>query len=254
MAVIHGTNGDDTLIGTAGENNSLFGYLGDDLLVGAAGRTNWVYGDWQQGTGSNTLGDDLLVGGENATNYLYGDAHTYTAHGGDDRLVAGAGGSNYLYGDAYSARGACGNDTLVGSTGSDQMWGDARVIAVGTVRGADTFVFDLNSGRDVINDFEQGRDLIDLSALGLMQVSARVPIDRLPAKAIAALQNTPLMRSGFDVLDSNGNGALDDGDAFVAVTAGGAVIDLGAAAGGTAGVDTLTVVGQVTLVEADFVF
>jgi hypothetical protein len=51
----------------------------------------------------------------------------------------------------------------------------------------------------------------------------------LSLKAIEALKMAASTKTGFDALDSNGNGFLDDGDQYVSVANGNTVIDLGAA-------------------------
>ncbi len=273
------TGGDDTLTGGAaspgnalyGDATFIYGYAagGDDALTGGANSSsNTLYGDAAFLFESAAGGNDTLVGGANASrNTLYGDAAmiTNSAIGGDDTLVGGAGSSNDLYGDAKNAFGTatCGNDRLVSGTGMDRMWGDANYVYDGVLTGSDVFAFAAGNSQDVICDFEAGKDLIDLSALDLSAPDAqhadlRIPIHKLPAKALAALQaHHPKMASGsngFAVLDSNSNGVLDDADAFVSVADGNTVLDLGAAMGGDAGLNTVEVVGQTALVAGDFVF
>lgn len=78
---------------------------------------------------------------------------------------------NWLYGDAIDAIGTviCGNDRLVSGTGSDQMWGDIETFFRGSsapvTTGHDVFVFQANNGQDAINDFEQGKDMIELHGI-----------------------------------------------------------------------------------------
>jgi len=119
------------------------------------------------------------------------------------------------------------------------------------------FVFDLANNQDIIVGFEVSKDLIDLSALDFLRFEIPVPTQKLPPQAIAALvaHNPKVFEvNGFDALDSNANGVLDDGDDCVSVAGDNTLIDLGAAVGGTAAVDTVTVVGQSALVAADFIF
>jgi Ca2+-binding RTX toxin-like protein len=66
---------------------------------------------------------------------------------GDDVLFGDSGGDT-LWGDA-------GDDTLYGGTGADQLHGN---------EGNDLFVFDADSGRDMIKGFTFGEDLIQLNA------------------------------------------------------------------------------------------
>jgi hypothetical protein len=107
------------------------------------------------------------------------------------------------------------------------MWGDADIMDARARGGSDTFVFAEDNGNDTIYDFEQGKDVIDLSAF---------------AATI------------FADLDTNNNGSLNDGDDYVSYANSDqdTVIDLGAAVGGAAGADTVTVAGVTGLTDADF--
>ena len=60
-------------------------------------------------------------------------------------------------------RGDAGSDYIDGGTGSDRYWGGA---------GADTFVFGVDGSFDKIHDFQDGLDLIDLSAFNLSGLEA----------------------------------------------------------------------------------
>jgi Ca2+-binding RTX toxin-like protein len=139
-------------IGASGEWNDISGVNGlwsvieFDGLIGTAGSDRIV--------GSNI--DEYFYGG-NRNDKLYGYAGNDELNGGsgNDSLYGGAG-NDELYGDA-------GADSLNGGLGKDTMFGGA---------GADTFVFTLSkdssakgSRADIIKDFEQGFDLIDLSAI-----------------------------------------------------------------------------------------
>jgi len=61
-------------------------------------------------------------------------------------------------------RGSFGNETLNGGGGYDLLQGD---------RGADTFVFEASSGNDVIIDWVDADDLLDLSSF-----ASRMPLTR----------------------------------------------------------------------------
>jgi Ca2+-binding RTX toxin-like protein len=85
-------------------------------------------------------GDDQVVAqSEN------GAISTIEAGEGDDSVVAGAG-----------------DDTIDGGPGQDEMTGG---------EGADTFRFEQGSSVDIITDFTQGVDKIDLSAFGFASAS-----------------------------------------------------------------------------------
>ncbi len=117
-----------TMTGTSG-SDKLNGGSGNDLLEGVGGN------DKLFGRG----GDDVLVGGD-----------------GND-LLKGLNGDDWLFGQDGSdtLRGINGNDVLDGGAGDDQLWGGS---------GNDTFVFSAGSGKDVVRDFEPGKDKIDLGA------------------------------------------------------------------------------------------
>ena len=93
---------------------------------------------------------------------LIGSDHNDTLHGKNGVDFTGDGGAG-----ADKLRGFNGSDTLNGGTGNDEMWG-------GT--GADTFIFEADTGTDTIWDFEDGIDLIDLSAFGDVSSTADLTI------------------------------------------------------------------------------
>ncbi len=145
--IIEGTEGDDVLYGTAGPdaiygyggNDTLHGGAGDDVLYGGAGDDR-LYGDSGNDVLNGGSGNDTLYGG-------YGDDRLYGGTG-DDRLFGGAG-NDHLDGGK-------GNDVLNGGTGDDRLSGG---------QGNDTFVFDPNFGNDIILDFWNGDNIIDLTGL-----------------------------------------------------------------------------------------
>ena len=288
--------GNDSLVGGDFSRNTLLGdafavddnaQVGDDTLVGGAHCiSNSLYGDVLSTFSSVHCGNDVLIAGTNSANQLFGDAGLlrHTAHGGNDTLFGASAGDllagdsselahdamagddlliasdhgNQLIGDAllFSGAGFAGNDTLIGGTGSDVMVGDGLFLLHGKQGGHDTFVFASNSGQDIIHDFESGKDLLDLSALDLLDLPGRAPAEKLPSKASAALQNSPATKTDFAALDSNGDGILDDADDCLSAMADGqgTVIDLGAACGGPAGANTVTLLNVTTLTQTDFVF
>lgn len=83
---------------------------------------------------------------------------------GDDVAIGGIG-SDWI-------SGAAGNDTLIGERGADRIYGGKGLDLIDGGEGddwlfggkdADTFVFRLGSDSDVIMDFDDGKDKIDLS-------------------------------------------------------------------------------------------
>jgi Ca2+-binding RTX toxin-like protein len=120
--------------------------------------------------------DGSLLSGTHSA-FLYGDAYSMSEHAvaGNDILVGGmAGTSDTLIGDAHDMHGnaKAGNDVLISGGADDSMYGDAVNKDAGVTTGHDTFVFAPTNGQDTINDFEHGKDLIDLTAFASTGVHA----------------------------------------------------------------------------------
>lgn len=232
--------GDDQLLGEAGDDNLLGdGGLsgdakgGDDLVQGGDGNDE-LYGEGGVLSDAARGGDDRLSGGV-GNDLIYGDGQAFffgAIFSGRD-LLDGGEGNDALYGDTQTIVGTtgvvCADDVLAGGAGDDLLFGDADPSQIfdsdnnpadlaGVTRGADRFVFATGSGQDTIGDFETGHDLVDIK------------------KGYKAIKS-------FDQITDN----AEEVD-------GSTVIDLGAAAGGTAGVDTLTLtnVALADLTAADF--
>jgi Ca2+-binding RTX toxin-like protein len=128
---IYGTDGDDTITGTACDDE-ISGGNGNDHIDGRGG-DDAIYG----GDGDDTInageGDDVIYGG-NGSDTIYGGA-------GND-YISGGNGNDTLFG-------GLGNDIIEGGAGHDTMHGDA---------GDDVLVGD--GGRDVIFD-GAGKDRVD---------------------------------------------------------------------------------------------
>lgn len=144
---VQGQGGDDSIRGEAGADD-LRGGANDDVLRGNKGMDTLDGGD----------GDDQVFGGRGADMVLGGD--------GDDILL-GRGGRDTLSGNA-------GDDTLQGNRGDDVLEGGD---------GADTFSFKRNDGDDIILDFTDGEDRIEirngadsLGDLGIVAAGANVII------------------------------------------------------------------------------
>lgn len=183
---LSGAEGNDTLYSGDG-NDTVDGGAGSDLIVGGNGAGNDLYRggagvdtiryssatagivvNLDTGTARSTTGADAGIGRdrlssiENVIGGRFNDvltgngsANQLTADAGRDRLEGLAGADRLI--------GGAGADSLIGGTGKDRLTGDA---------GADVFIFDKTSEtgatstkRDVITDFQQGDDLIDLSGI-----------------------------------------------------------------------------------------
>lgn len=117
--------------------------------------------------GANTLRgtathDEIDGLGGKDTLYGLGGKDELDGDGGNDRLFGGAGNDDLEGGlGADSLFGGSGRDWLEGGAGNDWLTG-------GT--GADVFEFDRNDGRDVITDFQNGVDKIELDDFSRAQV------------------------------------------------------------------------------------
>lgn len=172
---IYGEDGNDELFGGDGFfTDILVGGSGDDLLAGNSGLGDydWLYGnegndvyfvdtpadlvfeqpgegDWDAMIATNITGGGVYLYANVETLQLIGS--TYFGVGNElDNDLMGSFENNLLIGGA-------GNDRIDGSNGNDYLFGEADV---------DTFVFAPGSGADVIGDFENGVDKIDLSGFG----------------------------------------------------------------------------------------
>jgi Ca2+-binding RTX toxin-like protein len=142
--------GDDTVEGGAGADDMLGG-PGIDLLSYAGASSSVVV---SLGLGMGALGDaagDMFGGFEN----LLGSAFDDTLEGSplDNEILGGSGRDSLI--------GFLGDDTLVGGAGRDTLAGAG---------GDDVFLYrsiddSPANGRDRINGFTQGDDLIDLAAI-----------------------------------------------------------------------------------------
>ena len=175
---IAGSRHDDDLTGDASAN-LLKGRAGDDRLAGARGDDRLI-----GGVGDDRLvggrGDDRLIGGAGADTLLGGSAEdvvdysaspsgvtvdlaTGTASGGHaegDRI----GGVEHVIGSEHGDHitGDAGANHLTGGGGNDRITGGA---------GSDRFIFGSGNGDDIIHDFTDAEDLIDLTDFDLTDFS-----------------------------------------------------------------------------------
>ncbi len=175
--------GDDILQ----NSGTIFGNV--DLFSGAdtytASGSGLVTGAVNGGIGNDTItgaeADDIL-NGDDDIDIVRGNSGEDTINGGDgnDFLYGGAD-DDFMNGNADDdlIRGNSGNDELLGAGGADKIFGGAGddEITGGALRdvlrgnaGADTFIYLAESDStltdtDRIRDFQQGEDLIDISAI-----------------------------------------------------------------------------------------
>ena len=132
-----GSNSQDAIIGT-NDDDILTGGSGNDVLMGMRGN------DYLDGS----LANDSLFGGK-GNDFLLGSS-------GDDTLFGSRGADILNGGDGNDILlGGKGNDLLTGGLGSDTLTGG---------NGNDKFLLAINSGTDIITDFEVGKDLLVLGS------------------------------------------------------------------------------------------
>lgn len=165
--LMRGLAGSDTLFGIAG-NDTIFGDTGNDFIYGGQGR-DILYGN---------QGDDRIYGGKD-DDTIYGGKENDFIRGDEDRdLLRGDLGDDTIYGGKGddTIYGGKGNDVLFGDNGNDVLFGDLGTDRLFGGSGRDLFVLSRVTGEstrttggplltdaDVIEDFEDGVDLIGLA-------------------------------------------------------------------------------------------
>lgn len=151
-----GTNNDDTMTGTNGID-FFDGLSGADSIEGEGGEDT-LYGNDDNDT-IRAGNDDDFVSGDRGNDALNGDNGNDTVNGslGNDLVYGGA--------DDDLIIGGAGKDTMQGGSGNDTVKGGEGIDLMSGGTGNDVFVFEENPGDDTIKDFDDGGDLIDLSAL-----------------------------------------------------------------------------------------
>ncbi|MEM7268618.1 MAG: LamG-like jellyroll fold domain-containing protein, partial [Pseudomonadota bacterium] len=143
---LSGRGGADTVMGGEGADTIKGGAGADDLSGGEDG--DIIRGQAGRDAISGDEGDDRLLGGGGAD----------TLNGGADRdKLLGGGGRDQLFGGE-------GMDTLKGGGGADTLdGGEGRDIYVGG-GGADVFVFGDDGAKNVVRDYRDGRDKIQIDS------------------------------------------------------------------------------------------
>lgn len=116
---------------------------------------------------NGTAGNDEIDGGS-GNDRIFG-------LGGNDDIDGGAGNDLLDGGDgADDLDGEAGNDSLVGGAGNDVLNGGAGNDLLTGGAGTDVFEFYRGSGRDVITDFANGLDRMEIDGLGRAAVEALI--------------------------------------------------------------------------------
>lgn len=206
--LLKGELGNDSLFGDAGNdtayggdgNDKAYGSLGLDRLYGGAGNDSLfgeedadkLGGDAGLDSLDGGLGNDTILGGDDADtllgadgdDQLLGDAGNDTITGGNGNdLIYGGIGNDTVDGQANNdvIYGGDGNDSLTGNTGDDTILGGVGQDTIISGTGLDVIMFQsildsYDSGTtlvlDRINDFTDGSDKLDVSALGYTGIQA----------------------------------------------------------------------------------
>ncbi|MEM6375285.1 MAG: matrixin family metalloprotease [Pseudomonadota bacterium] len=208
--LIAGAAGNDTLLGNGGQD-TLLGGANDDQLdggsgvdrnIGGFGNDTYFVDDFNdrvveflgEGTdsvfssvsfsllfNSNNIEDITLTGGGNINASGNNTANTIIGNNGNN-VLNGASGFDVL-------RGNDGNDTLNGGTGEDTLDGGAGddVMNGGFDAQTDTFVFANGFGNDVIQNYDFGEDVIDLSAVSAITDFADLEANHLTQIGFSAV-------------------------------------------------------------------
>ncbi|MEC7257784.1 MAG: calcium-binding protein, partial [Pseudomonadota bacterium] len=175
--ILRGRAGNDTLNGDAGDDD-LIGGAGNDQLDGGAGQDRAIFSgafaDFTVtvnaddsvtvvGQGADTLRDietlvfdDQTVAVSSLPRVIVADSAANVLIGGDgDDILDGGNGADVV-------RGGAGDDELSGGKGADIVGGGAGDDVLSGGPGRDTFIFKEGFDRDIIRDFRQGRDSIEL--------------------------------------------------------------------------------------------
>ncbi|MBD2667188.1 hemolysin-type calcium-binding repeat protein [Richelia sinica FACHB-800] len=131
MAIINGTNNDETLLGTT-ENDIINGFAGNDNISGAGGNDT-LFGGFGVNILDGGIGIDTASYAGSSNNVIASlETRTATFFGGSDSFfnienLAGSNNDDILTGDngANTLDGSFGNDFLFGRAGNDRLLGGA---------------------------------------------------------------------------------------------------------------------------------
>jgi Ca2+-binding RTX toxin-like protein len=162
---INAGDGANTIATGAGNDIVYTGVDIDTITTGAGDDTIHITG----GTDTIAAGagnDTLIVDFSAATAAVSINALAGTAAAGYAGNISGLGIATFAGVENFEITSGSSNDTITTGAGNDAInaGGGHDVIFGG--EGADIFVFELGSGNDIISDFEQGVDMIDVSGYG----------------------------------------------------------------------------------------
>jgi Ca2+-binding RTX toxin-like protein len=190
-----GSSGNNTIVGTDGDN-VLDGFGGNNTINGGGGN-DWITG----GDGTDTLnggdGDDYIADGI-GTGIMDGGAGSDTldvSHSDTNNTIDLAAGT-VNWGSATETAinfenviTGGGQNTIIGTADENRFEAGAGNDTMTGGAGADTFVFNIGDGQDVITDFDPAEDVISINAIVISDLSA------LPAGVTGATVGTDFVLS-----------------------------------------------------------
>lgn len=234
-----GTNGDDTLIGTA-DADTLTGFDGNDRLDGRADSDTLVGGDGDDQYFIDDVSDLVIENADegydrvhSSISFTLGDnVEAGAMRGAGDLSITGNTLDNWISGNsgANVLLGAAGNDRLIGYDGDDTLNGGIGNDVLEGRTGVDTFVFETGGGTDVILDFEVGVDKIDISDTRVLFFEIEITNGRFGTQVVVdegVFGDIVIVLNGVDAL------SLTSGDFITRQPTGQNIVD------GTPGDDTV---------------
>jgi Ca2+-binding RTX toxin-like protein len=151
--LLRGTNFDDDVFGFGG-NDTLIGRDGADLLDAGRGDDDVLGGFGADIVYGRAGWDDLEGGGGRDSIYGHDGRDEIDGEDGVDLLVGGTGRDDI--------EGGRGGDILKGGQAGDRLDGGAGDDLLTGGGGRDVFEFETRSGDDIVADFRDGADRLDL--------------------------------------------------------------------------------------------
>ncbi len=168
-----------------------------DNVISAGNGSNILSGLGGNDRLSSAGGNDISDGGEGADT-VFGGA-------GDDTLLGGEG-DDFLYGES-------GFDVLDGGDGNDRLFGGGSSDTLTGGTGADQFVFQGAWGFDVVTDFEDGADRMNLRDLRDANGGSPITVGQLLFQQLSTgvRIRLDLDQDGIaDLVDIDGDGTSDN--------------------------------------------
>lgn len=168
---LYGGSGNDSLFGEA-DNDELRGDDGNDFLSGGVG-VDRLYGNANNDRLLGEEGNDILFGGSGNDRLEGGIGQDFIRGGSGNDFVKGGNQGDTIYGDSGVDRlfgeqgrdvlfGGFGNDLLNGGLNGDRLNGDSGRDNLYGGTGNDVFIFKAGNDTDIIRDFENDADKIEL--------------------------------------------------------------------------------------------